>query len=123
MVLTPPFFCVHGAGGHVLGFNPLAQHLGQDQPLYGLEAPGRDEEQEPLTGLEELASHYIAEIRAVQPKGPYHLGGAAEGVETYRLPTTQSDMLREPHVRILAERLKTCLRQTQRAQTSTGTNP
>lgn len=35
----PAFFCVHGAGGNVLIYRELAQHLGPDQPFYGLQAP------------------------------------------------------------------------------------
>jgi len=74
-----PFFCVHGGEGHVLGFADLAQFLGEDQPFYGLEAPGRDGEQDPLTRIEDLAAHYIEAIRGVQPKGPYLLGGHCLG--------------------------------------------
>ena len=75
----PPFFCVHGAGGHVLNYKALARHLGDDQPFYGLEAPGRDGEQHPLTEIEALAAHHIDEIRTVQPEGPYFLGGHSMG--------------------------------------------
>ena len=76
---NPPFFCVHGAGGHVLGFKALARHLGNEQPFYGLEAPGRDGEQRPLTQVEALAARYIDEIRGLQPEGPYFLGGLSMG--------------------------------------------
>ena len=75
----PPFFCIHGGGGHVLGFQALARHLGNEQPFYGLEAPGRDGEQRPLTRIEDLAAHYITEIRGIQPEGPYFLGGLSMG--------------------------------------------
>ena len=75
----PPFFCVHGAGGHVLGFKALARHLGNEQPFYGLEAPGRDGEQRPLKRVEDLAARYIEEIRGQQPEGPYYLGGLSMG--------------------------------------------
>ena len=32
----PPFFCVHGIGGGVLGYAALARNMGPDQPFYGL---------------------------------------------------------------------------------------
>jgi amino acid adenylation domain-containing protein len=75
----PPFFCIHGAWGTV-GFGlRLARHLGPDQPFYGLQSPGFDGEQDPLTQIEAMASHYVNEIRRVQPQGPYFLGGLSMG--------------------------------------------
>jgi non-ribosomal peptide synthetase component F len=35
----PPLFCVHGGGGGVLSYLRLADYLGPDQPLWGLQAP------------------------------------------------------------------------------------
>jgi len=75
----PPFFGVHGAFANVLMFRNLAHHLGPDQPVYGLQARGLDGKQEPRTRVEEMAAHYISEIRTVQPEGPYYLGGVSFG--------------------------------------------
>ena len=75
----PPFFCVPGVGGNVLGFYDLARELGPDQPVYGLQAQGLDGKQEPLTRIEDMAAHYIQEIQAVLPEGPFLLGGASFG--------------------------------------------
>ncbi len=75
----PPFFCVHGVGGNVIGYQPLAKHLGSDQPFHALQARGLDGQQEPLTRIEEMAALYVDEIRKVQPEGPYHLGGLSFG--------------------------------------------
>ena len=75
----PPFFCVHAVGGHVFGFTTLARHLGEDQPLYGLESPGRDGEQPALKLVEDMATLYLSEIRKVQPHGPYFLGAFSWG--------------------------------------------
>ena len=75
----PPFFCVHAHGGNVLIFNDLARRLGSDQPFYGLQAQGLDGQQNRHTGIEEMAAHYIQEIRTVQPTGPYFLGGYCFG--------------------------------------------
>jgi amino acid adenylation domain-containing protein len=74
----PPFFCVHAVGGNVLEYYELARHLGDDQPFYGLQSRA-------LTGgpahttIEEMAAHYINEMRGVQPAGPYFLGGRSLG--------------------------------------------
>jgi thioesterase domain-containing protein/acyl carrier protein len=75
----PPFFCVHGANGTVVRFLDLARHLGSDQPFYGLQAQGLDEKHSAHTRAEDMASHYIKEIRSVQPEGPYFLGGYSFG--------------------------------------------
>jgi len=75
----PPFFCIHAAGGNVLNYRDLAHHLGPDQPVYGLQSQGLDGEQPFLTRIEDMASLYIKEIQAVQPQGPYFLGGYCLG--------------------------------------------
>jgi amino acid adenylation domain-containing protein len=74
-----PFFCVHAAGGNVFSYFHLAQRLGQEQPFYGLEARGVDGELQPLTRVEEMAAAYVEAVRAVQPRGPYLLGGWSLG--------------------------------------------
>ena len=75
----PVFFCVHGAGGNVLIYRDLSQNLGSDQPFYGLQSPGLDGSRPPLTRIEDMAELYVKEIRAVQPYGPYFLGGYCMG--------------------------------------------
>ena len=75
----PPFFCVHGVTGDLLWFHELAQQLSPDIPFYGLQAHGLDGISTPLQSIEAIASHYIAEIQAVQEQGPYYLGGASFG--------------------------------------------
>jgi amino acid adenylation domain-containing protein len=74
-----PFFCVHGANGAVVRFRDLAQRLGSDQPFYGLQANGLDARNSCHTRAEDMASHYVKEIRSVQPQGPYFLGGYSFG--------------------------------------------
>lgn len=75
----PPFFCVHGVGGNVLGFRDLVRHLGNDQPFYALQPQGLDGKQECLTSVPEMAACYLKEIRRVQPEGPYRIGGYSFG--------------------------------------------
>ena len=74
-----PIFCVHGAGGTVLNLERLANHLGTDQPFYGLQARGVDGVSAPFVSIEEMAEAYLAEVRAVQPEGPYLLSGYCGG--------------------------------------------
>jgi len=75
----PPFFGVHGALANVLMYRDLSRHLGPEQPVYGLQARGLDGKQEPHARVEEMAAHYITEMRTVQPEGPYYLGGVSFG--------------------------------------------
>jgi amino acid adenylation domain-containing protein len=70
-----PFFLVGWAGGEILGYRELVEHLAPGAPVYGLRAPGVDRDKLPLGTIEEMATHYIEEIRRVQPQGPYLLGG------------------------------------------------
>lgn len=74
-----PLFLVHPIGGHVLHYYPLAREFGEDQPLYGFQALGLGDDQEPLKRIESLAELYIQEMRKVQSVGPYHLGGWSFG--------------------------------------------
>lgn len=75
----PPFFCVHAAGGNVLFYRDLANRLGNDQPFYGIQARRIGGAQVAHSNVEEMAAFYINEMRTIQPKGPYYLGGASFG--------------------------------------------
>lgn len=75
----PAFFCVHALGGNVLEYRDLASYLGPDQPLYGLQSQGLDGTRIAHTRLEEMAAHYLREIRELQPSGPYLIGGRSLG--------------------------------------------
>jgi len=74
-----PLFCVHPAGGDALCFVPLARHLGPDQPFYALQSRGLAPGEAPLATIEEMAALYVAEMRRVQPAGPYLIAGWSFG--------------------------------------------
>ncbi|MBD1900681.1 amino acid adenylation domain-containing protein [Trichocoleus sp. DQ-A3] len=76
---NPPFFCVHPILGVIFPYYEVAYHLGTEQPFYGLQPLGMDGEQSPLTRIEDIAAYYIDALRAVQPNGPYFLGGWSFG--------------------------------------------
>ena len=71
----PPVFCIHAGGGHIFFYNTLARHVGPDQPVYALQPIGLDGINEYHQSIEEMAAHYIDEIRSVQPNGPIALLG------------------------------------------------
>jgi aspartate racemase len=75
----PPFFCLHGCFGEVAHFYDLARLLGPEQPFYGLRALGLEEGQVPQTRFEDMAAHYIKEIRTIQSDGPYFIGASGAG--------------------------------------------
>ncbi|HKR78758.1 MAG TPA: amino acid adenylation domain-containing protein [Nitrospira sp.] len=74
-----PIFMVSGVNGNVLVFAKLANLMGSEQPLYGLQARGLDGNEAPFTSVPEMASHYIHALRQVQPEGPYLLAGVCTG--------------------------------------------
>ena len=75
----PPFFCVHAVGGNVLEYYDLARHLGTDQPFYAFQSRGLDGAQTPHARIEDMAAHYVKELREFQPEGPYFIGGRSLG--------------------------------------------
>jgi amino acid adenylation domain-containing protein len=77
--IKTPLFCIHAIGGNVLSYQGLASYLGEDQPVYGLQALGLDGQEEPHTRVEDMAADYINEIRTVQLHGPYFLVGHSLG--------------------------------------------
>ncbi|HSN96857.1 MAG TPA: cytochrome P450, partial [Candidatus Nanopelagicales bacterium] len=79
VVTRAPFFCVGGAPGTVLYMLQLTRAIGRQQPFFGLQAPGLSGDERPLRRVEELAARYLAEVRAIQPRGPYCLGGHSFG--------------------------------------------
>ncbi|GAA1593833.1 hypothetical protein GCM10009678_90040 [Actinomadura kijaniata] len=83
----PPLFLVHPAGGLAWPYFRFQRHLGPDQPLYGLQARAFTQDELPGS-VEEMAEDYLAQIRAVQPHGPYHLAGwSLGGLIAYEMAT------------------------------------
>ncbi|HET9868103.1 MAG TPA: thioesterase domain-containing protein, partial [Nitrospira sp.] len=74
-----PLFFVHPVGGNVFCYFNLARRLGADQPFYALQAKGLNNGQHGHTRIEEMASYYVEHLRAVQPTGPYRIGGWSLG--------------------------------------------
>ena len=74
-----PFFCVHPGLGNIAGYDTLARYLATDQPFYALCSIGLESDQEPDTRVEDMAARYVEAVRAVQPEGPYWLGGHSFG--------------------------------------------
>ncbi|MEW1872537.1 alpha/beta fold hydrolase, partial [Streptomyces caelestis] len=76
---TAPLFCVHAVSGVSWGYAGLLPHLGADRPLIALQARRLGGTEGAPGSIEEMADDYLAEIRKVQPHGPYHLLGWSFG--------------------------------------------
>ena len=76
-----PLFLLHAKGTSVLVYRNLANYLGTERPIYGIQPQGLNGEVEMLTTVEEMAAYYIQEIQKIQPIGPYLLGGYSFGGE------------------------------------------
>jgi len=93
---STPFFLIHDVGGGVLRYEHLARNLPGDQSIFAIESRG-------LSGLpvdysvEDMARHYIEQIRERQPHGPYFVAGHSfGGLVTYeiaRLLTAQGETM------------------------------
>jgi thioesterase domain-containing protein len=75
----PPVFAVPGHNGDVSLYRVLAQELGNDQPFFGLQLPGLDDDREPMTSVGDLAAYFVEQILAFQPRGRYALAGYCAG--------------------------------------------
>ncbi len=69
-----PFFYLPGG----LTYYRLMERLGADRPLYVLQ-PYEPDDLHALLTVEAMAAMYLREIQAIQPEGPYLLGGYCNG--------------------------------------------
>ncbi|HMM80935.1 MAG TPA: amino acid adenylation domain-containing protein [Pyrinomonadaceae bacterium] len=75
-----PIFLVHAAGGNVLFYRDLANEMGANQPIYGLQARGvADKSETAHDRVEDMATDYLDEMRKLQPVGPYRVCGSSFG--------------------------------------------
>jgi thioesterase domain-containing protein/acyl carrier protein len=72
-----PIFLIYPAG--TMCYYELADQLGADQPVYGLEEPDSAQAPQDSVGIEALAARYRAALQEIQPVGPYSLGGWSLG--------------------------------------------
>lgn len=75
----PPVFCVPGAGANVTSLMSLAEMLGEDIAVHGLQPRGMDKMLVPHSTLAAAARAYIRDMREVERRGPYRLLGHSFG--------------------------------------------
>jgi enterobactin synthetase component F len=74
-----PLFCIHPVIGVSMGFAGLLRHLDPMIPVYGLQSRGLRSGASLPGSIEEIAADYLAQIRDIQPEGPYRLIGRSLG--------------------------------------------
>jgi amino acid adenylation domain-containing protein len=92
---TTPLFLLHGVIDNEAFYTwNLALAFGPDQPVYTLAPHGLNGKPIPLT-VEEMAADYLAQIRNIQPRGPYRFAGYCNGgivcYEMARMLETQGE--------------------------------
>lgn len=74
-----PLFFVHTGLGQVRFVERAVDHFRNERPVYGFEAPGLRDRRRPPLSMEGFAEQYIVQMRLVQPRGPYWIGGFCMG--------------------------------------------
>jgi thioesterase domain-containing protein len=75
----PPFVCVHSIGGDALEFRELAGWLEPEVGFLGMHATLDSDIERTYSTIEATASAYLSDLKALQPVGPYFLGGWSSG--------------------------------------------
>ncbi|WP_111977559.1 non-ribosomal peptide synthetase [Algibacillus agarilyticus] len=74
-----PFFCAAGAGGNIVYFNELARAMSDTHPFIGLQPLGLDGVTAPFITVDDLAKHYLNEIKEQQKETPKVISGHSFG--------------------------------------------
>jgi len=74
-----PVFCWPGLGGYPMNLRLLGRETVVGRPFYGIQAYGINAGEVPYPKIQEMAVADVAEIRDVQPGGPYTLWGYSFG--------------------------------------------
>ncbi len=74
-----PLFLAPGAEGHALVFRELAEWLGEERPIYGLQFTEVAPSPDIAPNMHDIAARMIEQMRRVQPRGPYLLAGYSFG--------------------------------------------
>lgn len=70
-----PLYTFTNIGGQLDMYQHLARQFADERPVYGTKMIGSEGECEPLREIHQIASTHAADIRGVQPHGPYFLFG------------------------------------------------
>ncbi|MEU2738043.1 amino acid adenylation domain-containing protein [Streptomyces sp. NPDC007095] len=74
----PPLWMIHPGSGLCWAYMSFAEHL-PDRQMYGIQAREYDPAQPHATSVDDMVTHYLQHITALQPEGPYLLFGWSGG--------------------------------------------
>ncbi|MFE3503335.1 amino acid adenylation domain-containing protein [Kitasatospora sp. NPDC059160] len=74
-----PVFCWPGLGGYPMNLRLLGREASDGRAFYGVQAHGINEGETPYATIRETAAADLAQLRRVQPEGPYTLWGYSFG--------------------------------------------
>ncbi|MEH6413517.1 non-ribosomal peptide synthase/polyketide synthase [Pseudomonas sp. CGJS7] len=79
----PPLFCLPPGGGLGWWYRGLTRYLDPQRPIYALQSASLIDPSASLSAsVQADVETYLAQIRAIQPEGPYHLLGYSYGGAT-----------------------------------------
>lgn len=74
-----PLYLVHSIGGEVIYYRPLAERIGGDRKIYGIQAPKDKMSGAFAETIHGMAEYYFEKLTQFQPQGPLLLGGWSSG--------------------------------------------
>ncbi|MFK0223872.1 thioesterase domain-containing protein [Streptomyces vinaceus] len=74
-----PLFLLPWTSGGIAFVREFGAEFHHGHPVFGFEAPGLWRDEDFLTSVDDMADLYLREIKAIQPHGPYLLGGLCGG--------------------------------------------
>ncbi len=92
----PILFCFHPHNGGVQCYCRLAELLGPEQPVFGVQSRGLAGDAIPGPTIKEMAQGYLEDIRLAQPDGPYYLVGYCSGGLIAYEAACQLERLKQP---------------------------
>ncbi|WP_236052062.1 amino acid adenylation domain-containing protein [Nonomuraea cypriaca] len=84
----PPLFCIHPGMGFAWSYSSLLGPIDNARPLYAIQARSLTGPTLSPSSLDAMARDFVAQIKGVQPSGPYHLlGWSFGGLVAYAMAT------------------------------------
>ncbi|EOM2810987.1 thioesterase domain-containing protein, partial [Serratia marcescens] len=75
----PALFCLHPASGFAWQYSGLSRYLPGSYPIIGLQSPRPDGAIATCEDIEQMVDRHLANLRRLQPQGPYYLLGYSLG--------------------------------------------
>lgn len=76
---SPPFFCLPGRSDSIRRLAALGAKMAPTHPFYAASSLDLHGRRAPFERVEDTAAYYCNEMRGLQPRGPYYLGGFCLG--------------------------------------------